>query len=212
MHIYAFGSICRGEVTPGSDIDILAITEGTDPRFDLETYSVYSYARLRRLWQEGNPFAWHLSLESKLLFSEDRTDFLRDLAVPLAYGRVVLDCERFAALFQVARKAIVAGTPSIVFELSTIFLAVRNIATCFSLGCTERPDFSRRSALSIGSASLSIEPMVFDILERARILSTRGAGSDLTDQEMERAISSLADVEAWIDMLCAKARSYERLQ
>lgn len=212
MHIYAFGSICRGEVTPGSDIDLLAITEGGDPRFDLETYSVYSYARLRQLWQEGNPFAWHLSLESKLLFSEDRTDFLRDLAVPLVYGRVVLDCEKFANLFQVARKALVAGTPSIVFELSTIFLAVRNIATCFSLGCTESPDFSRRSALRIGSASLSIDPVVFDILERARILSTRGAGSDLTDEEMERAILSLADIEAWIDMLCAKARSHERLQ
>src|SRR5271154_5811163 len=100
MHIYAFGSICRGEVTPGSDIDLLAITEGHDPRFDPATFSIYSYARLRQIWQEGNPFAWHLCLESRLLFAEDSVDFLRALGTPHPYREVVRDCEKFANLFR----------------------------------------------------------------------------------------------------------------
>lgn len=212
MHIYAFGSICRGEVTPGSDIDLLAITEGNDSRFDLATYSIYSYTRLRMLWQEGNPFAWHLSLESKLLFAEDQSDFLHELGAPQTYQRAVIDCERFANLFQVSRNAVLTGSDSIVFELSTIFLAIRNIATCFSLGCARSPNFSRRSALRLGSDSLSIDPIVFEILERARVLSTRGVGTGPTEEELQRVISALTGVEAWMTALCGKARSYERVQ
>lgn len=32
MHIYAFGSICRGEIDKNSDIDLLAIVDGFDAR------------------------------------------------------------------------------------------------------------------------------------------------------------------------------------
>jgi hypothetical protein len=212
MHIYAFGSICRGDVTPGSDIDLLAITDGDDPRFDLATYSRYSYARLRALWQEGNPFAWHLSLESRLLFAEDNMDFLGSLGPPHAYQRVVADCDKFARLFRTARAAISAGTNSIVFELSTIFLAIRNIATCFSLGFIQCADFSRRSALHLGSQSLSIDPVVFEALERARVLSTRGVGEGISDDELPRITASFGGIEAWMNALCAQTRSRERVQ
>lgn len=71
MHIYAFGSISRGDIQADSDVDLLAIVDGFDSRFSSDTYSIYSYSRLRDLWLEGNPFAWHLSLESKLVFSSN---------------------------------------------------------------------------------------------------------------------------------------------
>lgn len=211
MHIYAFGSICRGEVTPGSDIDLLAITDGNDCRFDLETYSRYTHARLHELWQEGNPFAWHLSLESKLLFAEDGRDFLRELGTPSPYRRVAADCDKFSKLFQTAREAVAAGSNSVVFELSTIFLAVRNIATCFSLGCTARADFSRRSALRLGSDSLVIDRIAFETLERARVLSTRGVGPLLSDHEMQSATACFTQLEVWMNRLCAKTRLHERV-
>lgn len=212
MHIYAFGSVCRGDVTPGSDIDLLAITEGHDPRFDLATYSIYSYERLRELWREGNPFAWHLSLESKLLFAEDATDFLRSLGSPHPYHRATADCEKFARLFRAARDVVRAGTNSVVFELSTIFLAIRNIATCFSLGVTEHPDFSRRSALRLGSDSLTIDSVAFDALEHARALSTRGVGIALDQEDLPRITATFDGVENWMNTLCARARSHERVQ
>ena len=62
MYIYAFGSLCRGQVDLESDVDLLAIVDGHDDRFDPSKFSIYSYNRVREIWQEGNPFAWHLSL------------------------------------------------------------------------------------------------------------------------------------------------------
>ena len=75
MHIYIFGSICRGDLREGSDIDLLALVEGYDSRFDPDTFSVYSYSRIADLWAEGNPFAWHLFLESRLVFASDQRTF-----------------------------------------------------------------------------------------------------------------------------------------
>jgi hypothetical protein len=207
MHIYAFGSICRGDVTPGSDIDLLAVTEGHDPRFELATYSIYSYARLREIWEEGNPFAWHLYLESRLLFADNASDFLRSLGAPRPYRAVEPDCEKFVRLFIAARDAVENGTNSIVFELSTLFLALRNFATCFSLGRTEYADFSRRSALRLGTLSLSIDPRSFETLERARILSTRGVGEAINDADVQHAISSFDGIQSWMNVLSARTRS-----
>ncbi len=207
MHLYAFGSICRGDVTPGSDIDILAITEGHDPRLDLTTYSIYSYARLRKIWEEGNPFGWHLYLESRLLFADNATDFLRSLGPPRPYRAVFRDCEKFARLFSAARESVERGTNSIVFEFSTLFLAVRNFATCFSLGLTEYPNFSRRAALGLGPLSLSIDARAFEILERARILSTRGVGEGINEEDVQRTISSFDAIQTWINVLSARTRS-----
>jgi predicted nucleotidyltransferase len=82
VHIYAFGSICRGEIDTKSDIDLLAIVGGNDNHFDTSTYSMYSYNRLTELWLEGNPFAWHLATESKLIYSSDEKDFIKDLGSP----------------------------------------------------------------------------------------------------------------------------------
>jgi hypothetical protein len=147
-----------------------------------------------------------------LLFAEDGSDFLRDLGAPAPYRRVSADCDKFAKLFQAARAAVAAGSNSVVFELSTIFLAVRNIATCFSLGCTERANFSRRSALRLGPDSLAIDPIVFETLERARVLSTRGVGSLLRDHEVQGATACFTELETWMSGLCAKTRLYERVQ
>src|SRR5262245_60779312 len=99
-HIYAFGSVCRGDVSPGLDVDLLAVVQRYDPRFSPDTYSIYSYERIGELWAEGNPFAWHLSLESKLLYSPDRSDFLRSLGRPRSYRRCYQDCSKFFVLFQ----------------------------------------------------------------------------------------------------------------
>ena len=190
---------------------MLAVTEGEDPRFDRDTYSIYSYNRLRELWREGNPFAWHLSLESRLLFSEDGTDFLRTLGTPCPYLRALADCEKFANLFCAARDSIHAGSNSPIFELSTIFLAIRNFATCFSLGLTDRPNFSRRAALHLGSDSLDIDPSTFNTLERARLLSTRGAGIAPIEDELHRVVLSFETIDNWMNGLRERARSYERV-
>ena len=61
---------------------MLAIVNGYDSRFNLSDYSVYSYERIHDLWEQGNPFAWHLFLESKLVYSQDNVDYLQSISEP----------------------------------------------------------------------------------------------------------------------------------
>jgi hypothetical protein len=211
MHLYAFGSVCRGEVTQGSDIDLLAVTAGHDSRFDPAIYSIYSYKRLAEIWDEGNPFAWHLFLESKMLHSDDGRDYLASLGTPSRYTWAARDCRKFAALFDRAHEAISVGTNSVVFELSTAFLAIRNYATCFSLGIGSHPDFSRSSALRLGARSLAIDREAYQILERARILCTRGNGDVISRSEVQLAQGQLHLVADWMIQLAEVVEANERI-
>ena len=211
MHIYAFGSVCRGEVAPSSDVDLLLLGKENGSDFDPDVYSIYSYERIRELWREGNPFAWHLSLESRLLFSSDKNDYLGTLGSPEAYRHCMRDCEGFLKLFCEARASIEGGAGSTVFDLSTIFLSMRNIATCFSLGVMKQPDFSRSSALRLDADSVSLAHESYLILERSRILCTRGRGTNVTAQEVGTVMRDLNQLHEWMTRLVEKVREYERV-
>ena len=204
MHIYAFGSVCRGDVNSDSDVDLLAIVSGFDERFDPDIYSIYSYQRVREIWSEGNPFAWHLALESKLVFSEDCTDPLRLLGNPERYRTCQQDCEKFRSLFQDAITSFSQNESTKIFDLSMVFLGIRNFATCFSLGCLQKPDFSRHSALKLGISSLPIVMESFRIFERARILCTRGRGPAITASEAGLAAREFHVIEEWMAGLLSR--------
>ena len=208
MHIYAFGSVCRGDVSFGSDIDLLAAVDGFDARFSPDTYSIYSYRRIREIWAEGNPFAWHLSMEAKLLFASDETDVLRALGSPEPYRNCSRDCEKFQSLFRDAAASAKSNRTTLVFDLSTIFLSIRNIATCFSMGVLTRPDFSRGSALHLGEYSLAMSRHPYEILERSRLLCTRGCGNAVTSEEIGIACTELSRIEEWMDQLTAEAKRH----
>jgi len=197
MHIYAFGSVCRGEIDLGSDIDLLACIDKSAPNIDTEKYSVYQYLRLRELWNEGNPFAWHLHLESKLLFSSDGSDFLKSLGSPNTYKAVSTDLEKFKNLFDQSFQALGESANSSTFHLSCIFLAIRNFATCYSIS-NGTPIFSRRSPLMINPA-LEIDPRSFSVLVRARLLSTRGYGEGIVDSDVAATYRAVASVPQWME-------------
>ncbi len=208
-HIYAFGSVCRGEISEDSDVDMRAIVDEYDDRFNTEVFSVYSPERIQALWSEGNPFAWHLSLEARLLFSTEVTDFLSSLGNPNRYQRCGKDCIKFAKLFDEAYKSLMSGSSSSVFELSMVFLSIRNVATCYSLGMTCKPTFSRRSALELGSNSAPLSEQSYDILKRARVLCTRGYGPNLTEIEAHKVISELVPIRQWMADLVRRVHEHE---
>jgi hypothetical protein len=187
----------------------LAIVDGFDSRFSSDTYSIYSYSRLRDLWQEGNPFAWHLSLESRLVFSSNNEDYLKSLGLPSKYYDCARDCHKFYSLFREAIESIAVCHNSRVFDLSTVFLSIRNIATCYSLGKTDQPVFSRNSALSLGKSSLVIPNEAYDIFLRSRILCTRGYGLNITDREFQVAASQFETINDWMALLTAQAEINE---
>jgi hypothetical protein len=209
VHIYAFGSICRGEICFGSDVDLLAVVSGSSPELKPEVFSIYSYKRLAELWKEGNPFAWHLALESRLLFSSDGSDAIKSMGQPARYQRCAEDCAKFLSLFKDSYGSIQSGTASTVFDLGTAFLSIRNFATCFSLGVLGRPEFSRHSALRLGERKIGISMDSYRVMERARILCTRGDGSVLTRSEISVAIGQLGGVEFWMENLMIEVRRHE---
>lgn len=204
MHIYAFGSICRGDISVDSDIDLLALVSGRDSRINPDKFSIYSYTRIRELWELGNAFAWHLSLESRLVHSNDGNDILKSLGEPSNYSGGVADCSKFRDIFDSSFLSIQKGSPSLVFELSTIFLALRNIATCYSLARTNIPTFGRDSARRLGSKSLDIDEDVYNLLMQARLLSTRGVGESISDVDFTVVIPELKRCRAWIDEIYHK--------
>lgn len=211
MHIYAFGSLCRGEVTTDSDVDLLAITEGFDARFDPDTFSIYSYRRISKLWTEGNPFAWHLATETKLIFASDDHNFLMDLGPPSSYTKCTEDCLKFLRIYERAIEALKSRECSRVFELSVIFLAIRNFATCFSLGAINFPNFSRHSARKMGHRSLKLSDRAYQLLERSRILSTRATGRVVQSDEFEACFDEICEVSIWMNQLLSEIPFHGRI-
>jgi hypothetical protein len=204
MHFYAFGSICRGEVDRSSDVDLLACITGPNPDIDTDKFSVYQHDRLGCLWAEGNPFAWHLHLESRLLFSSDGVDFIASLGVPAAYKAGAEDCDKFARLFFDSLDQLSKTRVNATFNLSCMFLGIRNLATCYSLW-RGHPVFSRRSPLLI-DAPLSVDEEAFGVLTRARVLSTRGIGDALSDEEVMLVLRAVPAIQAWMCQLLAEVR------
>jgi hypothetical protein len=208
LHIYAFGSVCRGDITPDSDIDLLAIVDGRDDRFDAEVFSIYAYKRVAELWEAGNAFAWHLHFESKLIYADDGRDNLADRGSPSAYTRARTDCARFKSVFENAYDALRAKTVSSVFELSSIFLSIRNLATCYSLGIRGEANFGRDAAIRLGRLSVPLTREAYEILRRARFLSTRGLGAYITRQETERVLREGDTLSEWVEKIAREAQQH----
>ena len=184
---------------PASDVDLLACTSTPTSEIDPKKFSKYTYKRIEQLWREGNPFAWHLHLESRLIFSSDGSDFLVGLGVPSAYGCMAADCLKFRKLFLESSSALFQSGNSVVFHLSCMFLAIRNFAPCYSFS-TGRPIFSRKSPLLLAQR-LPIGDEIFDVFARARILSTRGYGSLIADAEVDAAKNSVPKILDWMHKL-----------
>lgn len=198
-HIYAFGSVCRGEVDLGSDIDLLACTEDENSDLDKEKFSIYKHSRIEELWTEGNPFSWHLCLESKMIYTSDGNDFIKNLGRPSPYIKAIEDCNKFLELFIQSYQALIEEKNSRTFHISCMFLATRNFATCYSLN-NQNPVFSRRSPFLIKD-KLEISNEVFNTLTQARILSTRGYGCALNEMQINDVMNYAPRILDWMQRL-----------
>ena len=202
MYLYIFGSACRGELDKNSDIDMLAIhtfDENID-HLDGNKLSIYSEKKIKKIWSEGNPFAWHLYFESKLVHSSDETDYIKSLNTPSLYTNGLSDCKKFFKFLNESIDFFQEDKFSLIFDLSTIFLCIRNIATCYSL-YLKQPNFSRNSALKLGSKSLNIKEEAYQILENCRLANTRGKTIILSDKEIKIIMNELECIKSWAEHL-----------
>lgn len=203
MEIYAFGSIVRGQLDKYSDIDLLILKSYDEDinYIDKEQYSVYTFNRILEIWKEGNPFAWHLYKESKCIYTRENIPFISSLGEPNLYKNVNNDLQKFYSLFLESKKSIEENKYSKDFDLSMIFLAIRNFASCFALGYLKRFEFSRDTALKLDEYSLFINEHTYNKLRDSRILSTRGIGERITEEEIESIFKELDKVENWFNKL-----------
>jgi Nucleotidyltransferase domain len=212
MHIYAFGSICRGEIEKDSDIDLLAIVESQKPLLDPSKYSIYSHSKIATLWRAGSPFAWHLFLEARLPFSSNGQDFLKALSTPAKYKRCLDDCQKFFDVYLSALNSLKNSPGSEIFDLSSMFLGIRNIAICFSLGVLEIPSFSRHVGLRLEGFPLPMTAKAYHVLERARILCSRSIGDKIRQNEIAQVLIEADEVTHWMKNLVDNVREHERVQ
>lgn len=207
MYIYLFGSLCRGEIDEFSDVDLLAITgsnEIYENQLDTQKFSIYKEKRLKELWTEGNPFAWHLFQESKLIYSDNKENIMESWGKPNPYINVESDLKKFSTLFYDSIKSLKDSEYSDIFDLSMLFLSIRNFASCYSLGALNEFNFSRKSALKLKPDKLKISDESFSILERARILSTRGSGKLITDLEKKIVTKEIDTISDWFQLILTK--------
>ncbi|WP_397600538.1 nucleotidyltransferase [Silvanigrella sp.] len=212
MHIYAFGSICRGEIEFSSDTDLIAIIkEFDDIKLNQKKFSIYKYSRIKELWEQGNPFAWHLFLEAKLIYSFDNSNLFIELREPNKYSTYLEDMMIFYEFYISNYNSILSSEYTRVFDLSNIFLSIRNFATSYSLGILRKPNFSRNSALQLGHDSLKLCESNYKLLERSRILSTRATGNPISNREIDEAVVNLSCIKQWMENLIIKSQKYERV-
>ncbi len=203
--IYIFGSIVRGEMDQYSDIDLLLISDENMQSIDSAKYSIYTPSRITTMYIEGNPFAWHLYYESKLVYSSDE-DFLLSLGRPSVYENCKSDLLKFKKLFDDSVISIEENDFSIIFDLAMIFLAIRNFATCYSLGCYEKPIFSRQSFEKLTDYPLILSIEIKELLMMSRISSTRGLNYYISDEMLSLFMLEKEKITKWFNEIIV---SYE---
>ncbi|ABQ05334.1 nucleotidyltransferase domain-containing protein [Flavobacterium johnsoniae] len=203
MEIYAFGSITRGDIDKLSDVDLLLLKDIDEKISDIdkEQFSIYSYQRILELWKEGNPFAWHLYSESKCIFCTNSVSYIESLGKPSQYKNLLNDLNKFYKLFNDSKDSIEQNNYSIDFDLSMIFLSIRNFASCFSLGYLGKLEFSRDSAIKINLHPLKINPKTYDRLKQSRLLATRGIGKKISKEELETIQEDFPEIEKWFNRI-----------
>lgn len=205
-NVYIFGSEVRGEIDQYSDVDLLLISDESLQNIDPNKYSIYNPKRIKELYTEGNPFAWHLFYESKLVYTSGK-DFLLSLGKPSAYTNCKSDLLKFKKLFDDSIISIRQNDFSIIFDLAMIFLAIRNFATCYTLGCYEKPIFSRLTFEKLYDYPLKLDDKVKDLLMMSRISSTRGINYSLKDNNLSLFESDLNKIENWFNEILVNYES-----
>ena len=200
-YIYAFGSICRGEVDKYSDLDIIVVGNDINIENIPTGISLYKEDTIIELWDEGNPFAWHLFCESRMLYSFSNVDFIKTLGRPNTYSTFRLDSVRLYELFKDAKASLEISRDAIVFDYSIIFLVIRNIASLFDLHFNNNYNFSRDSVLNLKNNSLNLDISSYNTLRKCRILSTRGIGEISEEEILNLTLDKITNIEEWITKL-----------
>lgn len=199
---YVFGSICRGDFDEASDVDIIEISSAIrHVERNRHDVSVYSTERIQALWQVGHQFAWHLYLESKLVFTADGRDVLKELGKPKSYTARRIDIERYFRMFERSANFLLHETVSPVSEWAIIFSAMRNAAISHSVSLHDRPMFHRNAAWDLDTPKLAISRERYSQISACKLLATRGLGKAPSTTVIYEMLETLPAINDWFQKL-----------
>lgn len=197
--IYIFGSTCRGEATPTSDVDILVVPFSKDRSQYPREWSVYSPEVLEEYYKKGRLFAWHLHLEAKCVHSCGDQPFLSRLGSPAPYSTIADDIYDLEVLLKESLYELTAETRNMVFELGIAHTAIRDIAMCASWALLEQPCFSTEAPYRL-PVKCPLEQSIYRQIMLARHSSTRGVTIDFDPIYAARAVAKTSFAK-WVDSL-----------
>nr|WP_299245450.1 nucleotidyltransferase domain-containing protein [uncultured Halomonas sp.] len=197
--IYVFGSICRGETTPTSDVDILVVPFAKNWAQYPHDWSVYSPEVIEEYFKKGRLFAWHLHLEAKCVHCYGDQPFLASVGPPAPYSTIADDINDLEALLKESLKELTAGTSNVVYELGIAHTAIRDIAMCASWAMLAQPCFSADSPYRL-PIECPLEYSIYRQIMLARHSSTRGVKFDFDPSYAVRAVTE-TPLAKWVNSL-----------
>ena len=215
---YLFGSSARGDSSRYSDIDILVVCENSDDidmhNFKLSTgvmnnylpldYSFYSENRLRKMYDQGDLFAWHLYMEAT--FIEGDFDRLTNLGKPNPYVGFEQDAVPLLDLLLSIKKSVKESSMNLIYEAGLAYVCARNIAMSASYFSKKGVSFNVYAPLTLSTYHnpFPLNQDQYDSLRQARLASTRGMPSpEITIVDLYEYIESLIN---WAQLEIANVR------
>jgi len=157
-----FGSIVREDNDSASDADVLCIVQNKK-NIDLEIletkldqsiirnrpidFSIYSYTRIKQMFQEGHLFAWHIFKESKPATLQ--LDFIKSLGSPAQYSSARNDIHKLLEIALDCNSSINDPDCSTTYEAGLLYVACRNIGISASWHSDNGLNFSREAPYSL---------------------------------------------------------------
>lgn len=197
--IYVFGSICRGESTPTSDVDVLVVPFEVERSRFPQHWSVYSSELLSEYFKAGRLFAWHLHLEAKCIFSPRSESFLASLGPPAPYSTIMDDLDDLEALLKEARDELAAGTENVIYELGIAYTAIRDLAMSASWSLLANPCFAVDAPYRL-PLDPPIQRDIYHQTMVARHASTRGSQLNFDPMSTAKIVTE-APFESWVASL-----------
>lgn len=185
---YIFGSVGRGQQDERSDLDVLAIIKNGSGKVSDDvvaatipthlrslklSISWYGGDRMKKMFSNGELFAWHLYRETIPIL--DPESFLERLGKPSDYKECTADILSFRKVMKGIPLQVRLNENNAVYEAGLLYVCVRNIAMSASWKLCENPDFSRYSPFNLkGIAPCPMSVEEYEITMACRLAGQRG--------------------------------------
>lgn len=184
--VYLFGSYARGDQDKYSDIDILIVIDDcTESEYinykdsfaqilniPVSWLSVYRIDKIKKMYNCGSYFLWHIKKEGKVIYSRDNELAILLLTLP-RYVNIENDLKEYSEILSDINGELDNEYISIDYELAVLASLVRN--TCIAIAYLNgKLDFGRNSVVvyCFSTYEINIDLKEYEDLYQYRLYHT----------------------------------------